>query len=164
LHSMGKQVSGISQSKPVSRRTRQRDAVLASLTSAPGPLNAQEILRSASKDSAGLGLATVYRHVKALCEGGALVEVHVPGEPPRYEPAGRAHHHHFLCTRCARLFEVEGCPGNLGHLTPKGFTLERHEITLIGLCETCSKAKGVKPDGKLAKHDHTHDHGHGHTH
>lgn len=122
---------------PAPRRTKQRAAVFASLSTAPGPLNAQEILRSASKASEGLGLATVYRHVKALCASGELTEVHVPGESPRYEPAGRAHHHHFLCTRCARLFEVEGCPGNLGHMTPPGFRLDRHEITLMGLCNLC---------------------------
>jgi Fur family ferric uptake transcriptional regulator len=123
--------------KPAPRKTKQRAAVLASLSTAQGPLNAQEILRAASEQSEGLGLATVYRHVRALCEAGELAEVHVPGESPRYEPAGRAHHHHFLCSRCARLFEVEGCPGNLGHLTPAGFRLDRHEITLIGLCDIC---------------------------
>jgi Fur family ferric uptake transcriptional regulator len=162
---MAKSASAPSKDKPQTRRTKQRDAVLAALTSAPGPLNAQEILRAASKDSAGLGLATVYRHVKALCEGGSLIEVHVPGEAPRYEPAGREHHHHFLCTRCSRLFEVEGCPGNLGHLTPKGFTLERHEITLIGLCDTCAKAKASKGETRTThSHEHGHTHGHRHDH
>jgi Fur family ferric uptake transcriptional regulator len=129
---------------PAPRRTKQRAAVLETLTGAKGPLNAQEILRGASERSEGLGLATVYRHVRSLCEAGELVEVHVPGESPRYEPAGRAHHHHFLCTRCARLFEVEGCPGNLSHLTPPGFRLDRHEITLMGLCDVCN----AKPAGR----------------
>lgn len=141
------------------RRTKQRDAVLDAIQAAHGPLNAQEILKAASRRSAGLGLATVYRHVRALCTDGALVEVHVAGEPPRYEPAGRDHHHHFLCTRCARLFEVEGCPGDLSHLTPKGFTLERHDITLIGLCDLCTGKASAKPAGRpAAKPGHAHRH------
>lgn len=137
------------------RRTKQRDAILATFDAAHGPLNAQEILKAASRKSAGLGLATVYRHVKALVESGALIEVHIPGEPPRYEPAGRGHHHHFLCTRCGRLFEVEGCPGDLSHLAPKGFTLERHDITLVGLCDVCS-AKSPVPVARPEVRKHSH--------
>jgi Fur family ferric uptake transcriptional regulator len=137
------------------RNTRQRDAMLAAIEAAHGPLNAQEILKAAARRSVGLGLATVYRHVKALCAAGSLAEVHVPGEPPRYEPAGRAHHHHFLCTRCARLFEVDGCPGDLSHLTPPGFTLERHDITLIGLCDLCG---GRKPSPRRTGPPHAHGH------
>ena len=104
-------------------------------------MSAQEILRAAKKSSAGLGLATVYRNIRAMCESGEVAEVGVPGEAPRYERAGKSHHHHFLCRRCGRLFEVEGCPGNLSALAPRGFTLESHDLTLLGLCDVCGVSK-----------------------
>ena len=56
-----------------------------------------------------LGLATVYRNIKILCDEGFLREVRIPGEAPRYELEGKGHHHHFYCFRCGRVFEIEGC-------------------------------------------------------
>ena len=44
---------------------------------------------------------------------------------------------HFECRKCARVFEVHGCPGNLKPLVPDGFTLEDHEVILYGLCAEC---------------------------
>lgn len=121
------------------RRTRQRDAIKNAISAAHGPLSAQEILAAAGKQVAGLGLATVYRTVKALADAGEIETVEVPGEPPRFEVAGRDHHHHFLCRVCEKLFEVHGCPGELGALTPRGFRLESHELLLRGVCKACLK-------------------------
>ena len=120
------------------RRTKQRTSSDDVIGSAHGPMSALEILTTAKRTLAGLGLATVYRTIKSMCEAGVLVEVDVPGEAPRFERAGKSHHHHFLCRKCGRLFEVDGCPGDLTSLTPKGFTLESHELTLLGLCGMCN--------------------------
>jgi Fur family ferric uptake transcriptional regulator len=98
-------------------------------------------LHEAAQDRVqGIGIATIYRNLKALHDDGFLVPVELPGEPPRYEVAGKDHHHHFHCRRCDRVFEVEGCPGNLKAVTPPGFKLERHEFVLYGLCEFCVAA------------------------
>ena len=72
-------------------------------------------------------------------EDGVLVPVAVSGQPDRYELAeiAASHHHHFHCTVCDRMFDVDGCVGKLAGLLPKGFTLEDHELTLRGRCESC---------------------------
>ncbi|MEL7073813.1 MAG: hypothetical protein AAGK34_07270, partial [Planctomycetota bacterium] len=49
-----------------------------------------------------------------------------------------SHHHHFHCTVCDRMFDVDGCVGKLASLLPRGFTLEDHELTLRGRCKSCS--------------------------
>lgn len=67
------------------------------------------------------------------------LSVPLPGDSPRYEPARHAHHHHFQCTECKRVFDVHQCPGDLAKLAPQGFTVERHEITLYGHCEQCNQ-------------------------
>lgn len=87
----------------------------------------------------GLGIATVYRNVKALVQDGWLESVALPGEPPRYEVAGKQHHHHFRCRTCDRVFEIDGCFTNLVQLTPSGFRLEGHAVVLYGLCTACVK-------------------------
>lgn len=120
------------------RDTQQRRAIRAVLRDAGRPLSPQEILDLARGSSPGLGTATVYRTLKGLLEEGWLAAVEVPGEPPRYELAGKGHHHHFHCRRCGRLYELEGCPEDLARLTPSGFSLEAHEIVLYGRCLGCT--------------------------
>ena len=122
------------------RFTRQRTAIYAVVAGAQRPLSPQEILETAQVSVEGLGLATVYRNLKALLEDGAIEAVQLPGESPRYEPAGQSHHHHFQCTQCARVFDVHACPGDLQGLAPKGFQVQRHELTLYGLCADCAQA------------------------
>ncbi|RYF42341.1 MAG: transcriptional repressor [Comamonadaceae bacterium] len=120
------------------RFTRQRTAIQAAIADANRPLTAQEILEGARLWVEGLGMATVYRNLKALLDDGEIQTVHLPGENPRYESAGHAHHHHFQCTVCTRAFDVHACPGNLQGLAPKGFTVESHDLTLYGRCADCA--------------------------
>lgn len=134
------------------RRTLQRAALLKAFEQAGRPLSPQELLKLATphcRPSAGsrssrakprgrLGIATVYRNLKALAAEGVLKAVNLPGEATaRYELCGKAHHHHFHCRICHHVYEVEGCPGNIEPLVPKGFVMEDHHVILYGLCSTC---------------------------
>jgi len=120
------------------RDTAQRRAIRDVFEGSKRPLSPREILEAAQATVPTLGIATVYRTVKGLVEEGWLVPVDLPGEPPRYELSGKKHHHHFVCDACDRVFEVEGCPGNLRAVVPSGFQLDRHEVVLYGVCATCS--------------------------
>ncbi|MCC6427663.1 MAG: transcriptional repressor [Phycisphaerales bacterium] len=121
------------------RQTRQRQAIREAFTTAGRPLSPSEILTLAKPRARGLGMATVYRSIRAMVEAGELVEVELPGEPPRYEIAGKHHHHHFHCRTCKKVYEVEGCPPDLGILVPRGFALEDHEVILYGRCASCQR-------------------------
>lgn len=119
------------------RLTRQRQVILEGFKLTKRPLSAKEILNIASKELPLINLATIYRNLKTLLEEEVIVHVEVPGQPPRYECRGLSHHHHFLCQRCDRLFDVEGCLPGLTKLIPEGFKLTSHDITLYGFCEQC---------------------------
>ena len=121
------------------RQTKQRDAISGVFEKAKRPLTTDEVLGRAQRKVPSLGIATVYRTLNTLVENAELALVEIPGQAPRYERADLQHHHHFYCTRCDKVFELEGCPGPLTQLTPKGFTVERHDITLYGTCDTCHK-------------------------
>jgi Fur family ferric uptake transcriptional regulator len=125
------------------RRTKQRQAILDSIKSADGPLSVGEIHVRAGQGLPGLGIATVYRTVKALREEGTVVTVELPGEEPRYEPVGRGHHHHFRCVACEQTFDLAICPVGIpsGTTLPGGYTVEAHSLTLYGRCADCPEPR-----------------------
>jgi len=124
-------------SVPVSRQTRQKAAIRRAFETQDRPLSPREILELARAEVAGLGIATVYRNVKSLLEEAWLTPVALPGGAVLYERAGKQHHHHFQCDRCRRVFEVKGCLPAVERLAESGFTVERHELILYGICAAC---------------------------
>jgi Fur family ferric uptake transcriptional regulator len=121
------------------RTTRQRGAIKSTIQAAKRPLSPQEVLAKARATVPGIGLATIYRNLNLLVAEGAVQVITLPGDSPRYETAESDHHHHFQCTTCRRVYDVAGCPGNLRRLAPRGFTVERHDVTLYGRCADCGK-------------------------
>jgi Fur family ferric uptake transcriptional regulator len=142
------------------RATRQNTAIREAIEAAGRPLSPTEVLDEARRHVAALGLATVYRNLKALVDEGAIQVVTLPGEAARYEVAQRGHHHHFRCDACQRVFDVHQCPGDLAGLAPPGFAVSRHEITLYGLCSDCQTAAKGRAKKPPARRAHSHDHSH----
>lgn len=143
------------------RNTRQRSAIKSVISEAHGPVSAREVFDLAQRRVRGMGMATVYRTLKALVAEHGIVEVSLPGEPPRYETAGKDHHHHFYCRVCGKMYEVEQCPGDLSWLAPEGFVLENHDLLLLGRCAECAKKKPAKHGAKRARQrpqSHNHEH------
>jgi Fur family ferric uptake transcriptional regulator len=132
----------------VERKTRQRDAVLAALRETGRPLGPAEILEHARAEVPSINLATVYRTLKLLVEAGDLKKVDLPGEPPRYEAADIDHHHHFRCDSCEKVYDITGCPPDLKHLLPAGFSLREHDLTLFGVCAACAAPKRTGRTGR----------------
>ncbi len=128
----------MSDTKPVTRKTQQRDAIRKAFVDASRPLGPQEVLDLALEAVPGLGIATVYRTLKKFLRDGLLQIVELPGAPNRYELTGLDHHHHFCCRTCDRVFDIDGCPDKVADLAPAGFELEAHEVVLYGLCSSCT--------------------------
>jgi Fur family ferric uptake transcriptional regulator len=134
------------------RHTRQGQAVYSAIAGSGRSLNAYEIHALARHQVPTLSLSTVYRQLRGLEDAAQVDRVELPGQPPRFEvraapvrTRGRhahehahTHHHHFHCTQCDQVFPIEGCPGGLDALAPRGFRVERHDITLHGRCAACA--------------------------
>ncbi|WP_418316649.1 Fur family transcriptional regulator [Piscinibacter sakaiensis] len=142
------------------RHTRQRQAVLDSLSASGRTLSPPEILEIARQHAPGLNLSTVYRQVKALESDGQLVKVELPGQPARFEARCRHgaggdescssrsavgaaalphHHHHFHCVVCNAVVPIHGCPGAMQELAPRGYLVESHDLVLHGRCAQCAQ-------------------------
>lgn len=122
----------------MTRTTRQRTLIREILQRAPGPLSPAEILEQAHVQQPRLGIATVYRTLKLLQEDQEITDVLLPGEPARYEPARKAHHHHFSCQSCHRVLELEGCALNATRMAPPGSRVLAHDVILYGICADCN--------------------------
>jgi Fur family ferric uptake transcriptional regulator len=120
------------------RNTKQKEAIRAAFTTADRPLSHEETLALAQASVDGLSLATVYRNIHLLVEEKWLSPVEVPGDTTRYEVAGKAHHHHFQCNECGKLFELEGCGIELKAKLPTGFRTTGHEFFVYGFCSACT--------------------------
>jgi Fur family ferric uptake transcriptional regulator len=121
------------------RNTRQKDAIRAAFLQANRPLSPDETLTLAQKDVDALSIATVYRNIGTLVEDKWLTPVEVPGHAARYEVAGKAHHHHFQCTVCNTVHELEGCDIQSKPKLPRGFKYTSHELFVYGTCAACTK-------------------------
>lgn len=130
------------QKKIGKRRTAQREAISEALSAAGRPLTVQELHTAAQAQLGNLGIATVYRTLKLLLEGGEISTVALPDDELRYELANLGHHHHFHCRVCDQVFDLPNCPVALpeGTVFPSGFRVESHEITLYGTCRDCPHA------------------------
>jgi Fur family ferric uptake transcriptional regulator len=128
------------------RDTQQRRAVREVFEQSPRPLAPNEVLAAAQDIVPSLGMATVYRTLRAFVEEGLIRTVELPGEASRYEKADLGHHHHFQCRRCARVFDIEGCDSRVHELAPPDFRVEDHRILLVGLCPDCVDLPDDAPD------------------
>lgn len=119
------------------RSTRQRRSISDVFCRAERPLSINEVLDAAQRQHV-VSLSTVYRFVRALVADGALSVFELPGLGAFYELSGKAHHHHFSCIRCRRVYELNNCV-NVDTLTlPKDFRAVSHDLTVSGVCAACS--------------------------
>jgi Fur family ferric uptake transcriptional regulator len=129
--------------KPIARNTRQKQAIRDAFIEARRPLSPEEALSAAQLHYEALGIATVYRNIKSLVAEGWLDAVSLPGQATRYEVAGKAHHHHFHCRKCGRMFELGTCVGAVLPKVPRGFRVAGHELMLYGNCNRCAAPPGA---------------------
>ena len=120
------------------RNTKQGEVVLEVMRSAGRPLTPLEIHQRAIRKIPRLGIATTYRHLKALSESNQVVGVDYPGQPPRYEWADGQDKVHFACRSCDKLFALDDTTEDIPPAqAPKGFKVQGFEVMLYGICPEC---------------------------
>lgn len=123
------------------RRTRQREAVAALLTSHPGFVSAQRIHALLASSGAQIGLATVYRSLAQMVADGLLDTIVSDSGEVLYRQCSSAHHHHLVCRGCGTTVEVHDAKVEQWAETvarAHGFADAQHRVEVVGLCQTCA--------------------------
>lgn len=132
--------------------TKQREAILSVLLDALAPLTITQIQEQVEIP---MDLSTLYRTLDTFYEKALIIKT-VPLEPSQtvYEFNRLVHKHHLICTNCGKILVIQGCPLHEYEEEVEkstGFIIDRHQLELYGLCESCQKELNVSK-----RESHTH--------
>jgi Fur family ferric uptake transcriptional regulator len=123
------------------RTSAQRATIADAAERMSGAFTVEELAEAVRREGGSAGTATVYRAVAAMSQTGHLERVGDRGGKSLYVRCDvRAHHHHLVCTECGSIAETP-CPLDDAALSAaggEGFVVTSHEVTVYGLCRTCS--------------------------
>ncbi|HWH29985.1 MAG TPA: Fur family transcriptional regulator [Mycobacteriales bacterium] len=132
---------------PQQRTTRQRTAVVEALSRAPGFRSAQQLHDDLRAGGASVGLTTVYRHLQALAEAGAVDVLHAGDGEARYRACPtEEHHHHVVCRSCGRSAEISGETVERwaeAMAAEHGFSDVTHTVEVYGTCADCRRTSAA---------------------
>lgn len=124
--------------------TGPRRAILRLLESEDHPLTPREIHQRLLK-AQRCDLATVYRSMHLLLRLGMVQRFDFGDGSARFEwvrPQLSAHHHHLICTGCARVVEIDDCFAaefEARVAQGSGFTAITHKLEFFGTCPDCQQ-------------------------
>jgi len=127
----------------VSRRSRQREAIIAVLKSTDIHPDAGWIYEQVRKVIPSISLGTVYRNLKKLKEEGLVREITVTSGLSRYDMVPQSHYH-FRCEICGRIYDLDeslvdkSLEERIAEQT--GFKITGHDIEFNGICLNCQKS------------------------
>lgn len=121
--------------------SEQRRQVLRIFLRTEKHLAADELHRLVKKSFPSIGIATIYRTLKLLCESGLCRELKLDDGTTRYEHLyDHAHHDHLICTECGSMTEVldkeiEKLQEQLAK--KNSFKIKSHKLIIYGTCKNC---------------------------
>jgi Fe2+ or Zn2+ uptake regulation protein len=125
------------------RLTEPRRVVAQLVADQDGHFSAADLVAQARSRRLGIGRATVFRTLDVMSELGMVERIDLPNGEHAYVGCEPAHHHHVICSRCARTTKVEDCgmaavAREVARRT--GYRIDEHRLELFGLCPACQRA------------------------
>lgn len=125
--------------KPI-RSTKQRQAILETLTRQQAHLTAEEIYLTVKISQPNISLGTVYRNLELLTELGSIYRTSFADGKARYESSIIGHHHHLVCIKCQDIKNLATCPmaQDVENLAQShDFEPLEHYFEIYGYCGKC---------------------------
>jgi Fur family peroxide stress response transcriptional regulator len=128
-----------STSGPITRKTKQKNAILKVLRNTDIHPTANWIYKQVKQEIPNISLGTVYRDLKLLKQRGEIVELDYSGSLTRFD-GNTSRHHHFRCQQCDRIFDIaEAVDSEIDNrvAAATGFDIFYHRLEFYGLCRDC---------------------------
>lgn len=127
------------------KSSSQRNVILSFMINNRKHHTVEELYDFIKKDNPEIGIATVYRTIRLLCDAKIVHEIRIGNDETRYEVIEPAYHHdHLLCENCGTFVEISSSiiENEQKKIANKhGFTLTNHSLILYGICQKCSKKR-----------------------
>lgn len=133
--------------------THQRE-LIAELFLDQDHITVDELYQRVAKKDSSIGIITVYRTLKLLCQWELAQERHFGKGKTIYDNvAWKSHHDHLICTKCGRIiefenFQIEKFQEQVAR--EHDFRITFHKLELYGICKTCESA----PKSPSRSHSH----------
>jgi Fur family peroxide stress response transcriptional regulator len=125
--------------------THQRRVIYDALIAMPGHPSPEEVYAKARKRIPSISLATVYKNLNRFLNAGLLQEMSVHHGTLRVE-VNHHPHHHLVCSSCKQIEDIDAeqiGPLHVRGRLPKGFSVQRFSVDVIGLCARCRSKNRV---------------------
>jgi len=126
--------------------SKQREQILKTFMKARSHLTIDDLYNAVRKKNSRIGLATVYRTMRIICDCGLAEKVDFADGLRRFEHKYRhQHHHHLVCIKCGKVIEVTS--SRIESLQKKlakhhDFAPTRDTMKIFGLCSKCHNKQG----------------------
>ncbi len=125
------------------RVTPQRQAILKLLDGNRTHPSADSIYQAVRREYPGISFATVYNTLSKLARAGKVQELDIDPSKKRFDP-NTASHHHFYCTVCGQVVDIESDISFAGKDSPmEAKTVDGHRVDAVqlnfkGVCKDCA--------------------------
>ena len=129
--------------------SKQREQILKTFMKARSHLAIDDLYNAVRKKNPRIGLATVYRTMRVICDCGLAEEVDFGDGVKRFEHKYQhRHHHHLICLKCGRVIEVRS--NQIESLQKKlakqhNFAPTRDTMKIFGICSKCKRNEKQQP-------------------
>lgn len=123
--------------------SRQRKAIKDFLMTRKDHPTAETVYLNVQKIYPHISLGTVYRNLTLLSDMGEIRKLHFKDGLDHFD-ADTSPHHHFLCTECGAVLDIDFPSGNDSHIDEQanagfGGRVTGHITYFQGLCPKCYK-------------------------
>jgi Fur family peroxide stress response transcriptional regulator len=128
------------------RVTTQRRRIFEALLGRTDHPTPDEVYGAVKDTLPGVSRTTVYRVLETLVVLGVLAKTCSPTASTRVDPRTQRHHH-LVCRRCDRLFDVDDTAVDHRIDPPdvrrQGFAIDDYSIYFTGICAACRAREGT---------------------
>jgi Fur family peroxide stress response transcriptional regulator len=131
------------------RLTHQRLEIVREISASDEHPDVEGVYRRVCARVPTISLDTVYRTLATLAEHGLVQRVTATAGPARYD-ANTQHHHHFICTRCGVVRDIDDAALDAVAAPPGAAALgvvESVDVQLRGACAACARKESAARKG-----------------